>query len=372
MIRDTVRRLAEEKIAPRAAENDAAEEYPDDLVGLLAAADLFKLRVPARYGGVEAHLTACALVIEELAKVDPSSALLVANHQAGVMPFVNSASEEQKERYLSRVCGEDALIGFALTEPEAGSDAAALKLKARRDGDFYVLDGVKCFITNGGLAGTYTTFATVDHSKGKAGITAFIVDADGPGVSIGKKELKMGMRANPTTELIFENARVPAANRLGKEGEGWAIATAGLADTRILIAAMSLGLSEGALCAAARHAAERRQFGKAIGEFQGVSFMIADMRIKIEAGRALTYSLCRRVEAGEEKLFVLASAAKCFCSDAAMEITTDAVQILGGYGYTRDYPVERMMRDAKVLQIFEGTNQIHRLIVSRDTLREYA
>jgi len=284
---------------------------------------------------------------------------------------MDGANEDQSKRYLPRVGGGDFLIGFALTEPNAGSDAFSLKTRAVPDGNDYVIDGSKCFISNSGLTDLYVIFATVDPSLRREGITAFLVEKENSGLIIGKAEDKMGLRASPTRQLIFENMRVSKENILGEKGRGWELVLQSLTETRVLIAAMSLGIAEAAMEAAVSYAKQREQFGKPIADFQGVSFMLADMAILVECARALIYQLAARVDRGEREQHYLASVAKCFSSDTAMKVTTDAVQVMGGYGYTKEYPVEKMMRDAKAMQIVEGTNQIQRIQIARNLMKMY-
>jgi len=368
VLKESVRRLAQEKIAPRAAEMDASQEFPPDIHRLFIEQGLLKLRIPQAYGGVPADSVTCCLVIEEIARVDGSSSLLLVNHLAGLAPLVTGSTEDQKSRLLPGVVAEGHIVGFALTEPEAGSDAASLQTRANREEKGYRLNGTKCFITNGGTAKVFVLFATLDPALKKQGITAFLVEDGAPGVRVGKKEDKMGMRASPTTELILEDALVPEENRIAGEGEGWALLLAGLSETRILIAALSVGLADGATEVAARYARERSQFGQSVSSFQGIQFMLADMLMGIETARSLLYRAACMQDQGHPLIRRYASMAKCYASDMAMRVTTDAVQMMGGYGYMKDYPVERMMRDAKVLQIFEGTNQIQRMIIARDYL----
>jgi alkylation response protein AidB-like acyl-CoA dehydrogenase len=368
VLKESVRRLAQERIAPRAADMDASQEFPDDIHRLFIEQGLLKLKVPQEFGGVPADAVTCCLVTEEIARVDGSSSLMLVNHLAGLAPLVTGSTEDQKSQLLPAIVEEGHIVGFALTEPEAGSDAASLQTRANREGEGYRLNGTKCFITNGGAAKVFVLFATLDPALKKQGITAYLVEDGAPGVRIGKKEDKMGMRASPTTELILEDAFVPEGNRIGGEGEGWALLLKGLSETRILIAALSVGLADGATEAAARYAVERSQFGKTISSFQGIQFMLADMLIGIETARSLVYQAARMQDQGDPLVRRFASMAKCYASDTAMRVTTDAVQMMGGYGYMKDYPVERMMRDAKVLQIFEGTNQIQRMIIARDYL----
>jgi len=365
---ETVRRMAEQEIAPRASELDESQAMPYEIHVLFGKYGLLKLRIPESFGGIPVDMATCCLVVEEIARVDGSSSLMLVNHLAGLGPFLMGSSEDQKARFLPRIVERGDIIGFALTEPGAGSDAASIRTLAVRKGDRYQLNGTKCFITNGGLARMYTLFATVDARRKKQGITAFVVEDTAAGLRVGKKENKMGMRASPTTELILEDAEVAADNLLGAEGQGWPIMLAGLSETRLLVAAISLGLADGATRFAARYATQRSQFGKAVAEFQGVQFMLADMAIGIETARALIYRTASMLDNGETGVRPCASMAKCYASDMAMRVTTDAVQILGGYGYMKEYPVERMMRDAKAIQIFEGTNQIQRMIIAKDLL----
>ncbi len=368
VLKESIRRLAQERIAPRAAEMDASQEFPEDIHRLFVEQGLLKLKIPQAFGGVPADAVTCCLVTEEIARVDGSSSLMLVNHLAGLAPLVAGSTEDQKSRFLPTIVEEGHIVGFALTEPEAGSDAASLQTRASKEGKGYRLTGAKCFITNGGVAKVFILFATLDSALKKQGITAYLVEDENPGVRIGKKEDKMGMRASPTTELILEDAFVPEEARIGGEGEGWGLLIEGLAETRILIAALSLGLADGATEVAARYALERSQFGKAISTFQGIQFMLADMLMGIETARSLVYRAARMQDQGHPSVRRYASMAKCYSSDMAMRVTTDAVQMMGGYGYMKDYPVERMMRDAKVLQIFEGTNQIQRMIIARDYL----
>ncbi len=366
MLRESVRRMARERIAPRAAEMDAAQQFPDDIHRLYVEQGLLRLKVPAEFGGTPADTATCCLVVEEIARVDGASSLMLTNHLAGIGPLLAGTGEEQKARYLPSIMERGEIVGFALTEPGAGSDAAALRTKAVRVEGGYRIDGMKCFITNGGKAAWYVLFATLDPDLGKRGITAFLVDASAPGVRIGKKEDKMGMRASPTTDLILEGVFVPEEARLAGEGEGWPLMLGGLSETRIMIAALAVGLADGALEAAARYARDRVQFGQPVSSFQGIQFMVADMHMGVESARCLAYRAARMHDRGEPGVRRFASMAKCYASDVAMKVTTDAVQLMGGYGYMKDFPVERMMRDAKILQIFEGTNQIQRMIIGRD------
>lgn len=373
MVRQTMRELAEEKVAPRAAEIDRTGEFPWDIVSLFRQQELMGIAVPEEYGGAGDSLLTLCVVIEEIARVCASSALIIADQELGLLPILIGGSEEQKKRYLPGLASGEWLAAFALTEPDAGSDAAATKTRAERIGDKYVLNGTKCFITNGGVADVYSVFATTDPTRGVKGIAAFIVEKDSPGFSIGKKEDKMGIRASQTTELIFDNCEVPAENIIGGEGEGFRIAMLTLDKSRPGVAAQALGIAQGALDEAVKYARERKQFGRPIIELQGIQFMLADMATRVEAARHLLYRAAVVVEEATKggvkrtppEASRLAAMCKLFASDTAMSVTTDAVQVLGGYGYMKDYPVERMMRDAKITQLYEGTNQIQRLVIAR-------
>jgi len=371
MLQQTVRRLAEEKVAPRAAEIDEKDEYPWDLKELFSQQELLGLGVPEEYGGTGFGLPSVCLAVEEVARVSGSAALIIASQELGLMPILVAASEEQKRKYLPRVARGEHLIAFALTESDAGSDAGGMKSTARRDKDKYILNGSKCFITNGGLADVYTVFAKTDPSKGIKGISAFIMEKDTPGFTVGKKEKKMGIRGSQTCELIFENCPIPAENLLGKEGEGFKYAMMTLDQTRPVVGAQALGMAQGALDYAVRYAKERVQFGKPIATFQGLQFMMADMVTRVEAARQLIYKAANLIENAAEnntstnEISLFSSMAKLFASDTAMQVTTDALQILGGYGYMKEYPMERMLRDAKITQIYEGTNQIQRVVIAK-------
>jgi alkylation response protein AidB-like acyl-CoA dehydrogenase len=371
MLRDTMRKLCREKVAARAAEADETAEYPWDLHQLFMDCGLFRIRVPEEYGGSPMDYTSCCIVAEELGRVDGTCANTVVHHQAGLCCFMDGSNAEQKERYLPRIGGGNYLLGFALTEPESGSDAFSMKSRAVQDGSDYVINGSKCFISNSGLTDLYVLFTTVDPRLKRNGITAFLVEKDTPGLIIGKHENKMGWRASPTCQLAFDEMRVPGKNLLGETGKGWEIILQSLTETRILVAAIALGIAQGALEAAVAYSKQRRQFGRFIGEFQGVSFMLADMAIQVESARALIYQIATQVDQKNRNQHYLASVAKCFASDTAMRVTTDAVQVFGGYGYTKEYPVEKMMRDAKATQIVEGTNQIQRIQIVRNLMKMY-
>ncbi|MFC7382453.1 acyl-CoA dehydrogenase family protein [Sphaerisporangium rhizosphaerae] len=374
MLRETVRALADDKIAPHAATVDETGEFPWDAYKALVAADLHAVHIPEQYGGAGADALAAVIVIEEVARACASSSLIPAVNKLGTVPLLLSASEELKQRYLGPVARGEGMFSYALSEPEAGSDAAAMKTRAVRDGDHYMLNGTKMWITNAGVSEFYTVMAVTDPDAGARGISAFVVEKADEGVSFGAKEKKLGIKGSPTRQVIFDNARIPADRMIGEEGTGFKTALATLDHTRVTIAAQALGIAQGALDYAIGYVKERKQFGKPIAEFQGLQFMIADMAMKLEAARQLTYAAAAKSEAamhGEKiaDLTFFSSAAKCAASDAAMDITTDAVQLLGGYGYTRDYPVERMMRDAKITQIYEGTNQIQRMVMARQLLK---
>jgi alkylation response protein AidB-like acyl-CoA dehydrogenase len=371
MIRKMVRELCRDKIAELASEADKTKVYPQALHDIFIDAGLFVIRVPEAYDGGGMDYTSSIIVVEELARVDGTCANTVAHHHAGLCSFMKGASQEQKDRYLPKIGKGDYLVGFALTEPDAGSDAFSLRMSAMPDGKDYLLNGNKCFISNSGLTDVYVVFATVDPKLGRNGITAFLVEKDTPGFTVGKAEKKMGFRASPTCELIFDNARVPKENLLGEEGQGWQLVHQSLTETRVMVAAMGLGMAQGAMEAAVAHAKKREQFGTPIKSFQGVSFMLADMAIQVELARSLVYEIAEKVDRGEKNLHYYASIAKCAASDIAMKVTTDAVQVLGGYGYTEDYPVEKLMRDAKATQIIEGTNQIQRIQIARHLFKIY-
>jgi alkylation response protein AidB-like acyl-CoA dehydrogenase len=369
-IRAAVREVCDARVAPHAAEADETGEFPKASYDALRASDFHAPHIPAEYGGAGADALATAIVIEEVARACASSSLIPAVNKLGTMPLLLSASASLKERYLPKVASGEAMFSYCLSEPEAGSDAAAMTTKAVRDGDFWVLNGVKRWITNAGVSEFYTVFASTDASARSRGISAFVVEKSDEGVSFGAPEKKLGIKGSPTREVYFDNVRIPADRMIGAEGTGFATAMQTLDHTRVTIAAQALGIAQGALDFAKAYVKERKQFGKAVAEFQGVQFMLADMGMKLEAARQLTYVAAGKSERGDADLTYFGAAAKCFASDAAMEITTDAVQLLGGYGYTRDYPVERMMRDAKITQIYEGTNQVQRIVMARQLLKD--
>jgi alkylation response protein AidB-like acyl-CoA dehydrogenase len=374
LLRETVRALADDRIAPRAAEIDETGEFPQDVHAALVEADLHAVHVPEAYGGAGADALATVIVIEEVARACTSSSLIPAVNKLGTVPLLLAGSEELKKRYLGPLAAGEGMFSYALSEPEAGSDAAAMRTRAVRDGDHWVLNGVKRWITGAGVSKYYTVMAVTDPDSGARGISAFVVEKDDPGVSFGAPEKKLGIKGSPTREVYFDDVRLPGDRMVGEEGTGFKTALATLDHTRITIAAQALGVAQGALDYALGYVKERKQFGAAVAEFQGVQFMLADMAMKLEAARQLTYSAAaksQRAMAGERvpELTFASSACKCFASDVAMEVTTDAVQLLGGYGYVKDYPVERMMRDAKITQIYEGTNQIQRIVMARHLLK---
>lgn len=368
LLRESVRALADDRIAPRAAEIDESGEFPWDVHDALVKADFHAIHLPEAYEGVGADALATAIVIEEVARACVTSSLIPAVNKLGTMPLLLAGSEELKLRYLPPVARGTAMFSYALSEPESGSDAAAMRTRAVRDGDWYVLNGTKRWITNAGVSEYYTVMAVTDPGTGAGGISAFVVEKGDPGVSFGAPEKKLGIKGSPTREVYFDNCRIPADRRIGEEGTGFRTALRTLDHTRVTIAAQAVGIAQGALDYARGYVKERQQFGRPIADFQGVQFMLADMAMKLEAARQLTYAAAARSERGDIDLTYFSAAAKCYASDAAMNITTDAVQLLGGYGYVKDYPVERMMRDAKITQIYEGTNQIQRMVLARQLL----
>ncbi|GHA50201.1 acyl-CoA dehydrogenase [Streptomyces anthocyanicus] len=366
MLRDAVRSLAEAKIAPYAAAVDEEARFPQEALDALTANDLHAVHVPEEYGGAGADALATVIVIEEVARACASSSLIPAVNKLGSLPVLLSGSEELKKKYMTPLAKGDGMFSYCLSEPDAGSDAAGMKTRAVRDGDFWVLNGVKRWITNAGVSEYYTVMAVTDPDKRSKGISAFVVEKSDEGVSFGAPEKKLGIKGSPTREVYLDNVRIPADRMIGAEGTGFATAMKTLDHTRITIAAQALGIAQGALDYAKGYVKERKQFGKPIADFQGIQFMLADMAMKIEAARQLTYAAAAKSQRGDSDLTFQGAAAKCFASDVAMEVTTDAVQLLGGYGYTRDYPVERMMRDAKITQIYEGTNQVQRIVMARN------
>jgi alkylation response protein AidB-like acyl-CoA dehydrogenase len=373
-LREAVRALADDKIAPRAADIDRSAAFPWDVYEALVKADFHAVHIPEEYGGAGGDALAAALVIEEVARACATSSLIPAVNKLGTVPLLLGASEDVKREFLPPVARGEAMFSYALSEPEAGSDAAAMRTRAVRKGDSYVLNGVKRWITNAGVSKFYTVMAVTDPAAGATGISAFVLVDGDPGFTFGAPEHKLGIKGSPTRELYFDNCEIPASRLVGDEGQGFKIALRTLDHTRITIAAQALGIAQGALDYALGYVKERRQFGRPVADFQGVQFMLADMAMKVESARQLTYAAAARSEramAGEKvaDLTFFSSACKCLASDAAMSVTTDAVQLLGGYGYVNDYPVERMMRDAKITQIYEGTNQIQRMVMARQLLK---
>ncbi|HUQ39563.1 MAG TPA: acyl-CoA dehydrogenase family protein [Acidimicrobiales bacterium] len=367
--RATLRQFAEREIAPHAADVDRQARYPWESFKACVGMELPALGIPEEHGGAGADHVTQAMMIEELSRVCASTALCILISKLGMIPVINWGSDELKQRYLPRVASGEAQASYCLSEPDAGSDAAAMKTRAVRDGDDYVLTGTKYWITNAGISDTYTVFAKTDPDAGHRGISCFLVEADW-GVKIGKLEDKLGVRGSPTGEVLLDEVRVPAANRIGEEGQGWYIAMQTLDRSRPTIGAQAVGIAQGAIDAAAAYMKERKQFGKPIAEFQGLQFILADMAMKTEAARLLVYRACGLIDEGDprDELSMAGAMAKCFASDTAMAVTTDAVQLLGGYGYTRDFPMERYMRDAKITQIYEGTNQVQRIVMAKRLL----
>jgi alkylation response protein AidB-like acyl-CoA dehydrogenase len=373
-IRDLAREIAEKEIRPVAAEYDRSGEFPWPVVRTLAECDLFRTFVPEEYGGIAngTPITNLVLVTEELSKACGGIALSLAGTALGAMPILLSASPVQKQRFLPDIAAGKRLAAFALTEPEAGSDAGGIRTTAIKDGDHYVLNGTKQWITNGGEAEVYTVIALTNPAKGPRGASALIVEKGTPGFSFGKKEDKMGIRASATRELIFEDCRVPAANLIGREGTGFITAMRTFDASRPGVGAQALGIAQGALDLAVAYACTRRQFGSPVSAFQGLRFSLADMAMRVEAARALIYATARYIDTQPKQRPTMYSAmSKCFAADVAVQVTIDAVQVFGGYGYMRDYPIEKYMRDAKITQIYEGTNQIQREEISKILIGEY-
>jgi alkylation response protein AidB-like acyl-CoA dehydrogenase len=370
LLRDAVRELADERVAPRAAEVDRLAEWPDDMRRLLASHDIFAIPFAERHGGLGADLLTLCLAIEQLSRVCATTGLILAVQSLGAIPIQVAGSEEQQDRWLPGLASGEKLIAFGLTEAEAGSDPSAIRTRAERDGDEYVINGGKRFISHGSVADYVVVFAVTnpDAEKRSRRQSAIVVETDRPGFKVTRLEHKMGIRGSPTAELAFDNVRVPMANRLGDEGRGFAIAMQTFERSRPGIAAQAVGIAQGALDAAARYATERRQFGNPIGDLQMIQAMLADMDASTEAARQLLYTACQEIEAGAPDAARWAAIAKLVAGDTAMRVTTDAVQVFGGYGYVEEYPVERMMRDAKITQLYEGTQQIQRTIVARALL----
>ena len=367
-LRAVLRDLCEKEIAPYAAEVDEHSRFPEEALKALNAAGFSAVHVPEEYSGQGADAVATCIVIEEVARIDASASLIPGVNKLGTMGLILSGSDALKKQVLPTLASGEAMASYALSEREAGSDAASMRTRARHDGDQWILNGSKCWITNGGKSTWYTVMAVTDPDKAANGISAFMVHKDDEGFSVGPKERKLGIKGSPTTELYFENCRIPGDRIIGEPGTGFKTALATLDHTRPTIGAQAVGIAQGALDAALAYTKERKQFGKSISDFQGVQFMLADMAMKIEAARLMVYTAAARAERGEPALGFISSASKCFASDVAMEVTTDVVQLFGGAGYTIDFPVERMMRDAKITQIYEGTNQIQRVVMARALL----
>ena len=366
-----MRTIAREHLAPRAAEIDKSAEFPWDVVELFRENELFGIMYDEEYGGIGASALMTLVTIEELSKVDATSGLIVAVQELGSLGIKLAGNDEQKQQYLPKLASGEWLAAYALTEPGSGSDSAAMRTAARREGDEYVLNGGKRFITNAGVASVYVVFAKTDAEAGHSGISAFVVEAESPGFEVGRIEPKMGIKGSTTGEIFFNDCRVPAANLLGEEGEGFRIAMRILDRSRPGIGAQGLGLAQGATDYAVEYARSRETMGRPIAQHQLIAGMLADMETKCEAARGLLYKVGAMIDADETgpELTKLSAMAKLYCTDVAMDVTTDAVQVLGGYGYIQEYPVERMMRDAKITQIYEGTNQIQRLVIAREMLR---
>jgi alkylation response protein AidB-like acyl-CoA dehydrogenase len=370
MIQELAAKIADEKIAPVAIEYDEQGKFPRDIVKILADSDLCGVYIPEEYGGLGGGIFEMALVVEQLSRACGGIALAFAGTGLGSFPIILFGNEEQKKKYLPDIASGKKLAAFGLTEANAGSDAAGIQTTAAADGDGYILNGTKQWITNGGEADIYTVVACTDKTKGPRGFSAFIVEKGTPGFSFGKKENKMGIRASSTMELVFDDCRIPKENLLSKEGMGFIVAMKTLDRTRPGVASQAVGIAQGAFDAAVKYARKRVQFGQAISSFQAIQHMMADMAIQIEAARALVYQTCRHIDSGAKNISKESAMCKVMASDTAMKVTTDAVQILGGYGYMKEYPVEKMMRDAKITQIYEGTNQIQRNIIALELIKE--
>ncbi|OGX15606.1 MAG: acyl-CoA dehydrogenase [Omnitrophica WOR_2 bacterium RBG_13_41_10] len=370
MIQELARKIAEEKIRPVAAKYDQTEEYPWEIIKQLAAADLFGLFIPEEYGGMCTSVLNLCIATEELSRACGGIAVCYAASALGTFPIVLFGNDEQKRKYLPDLAQGKKIAAFAITEPEAGSDASAIKTTAKKSGDHYILNGLKHFITNGGDADIYTVVVMTDKTKGARGASSFIVEKGTPGFTFGKKEDKLGIRASSTRELVFTDCKIPKENLLSKEGMGFIVTMKTFDISRPGVAAQALGIAQGALDLAVKYAKERQQFGKSISSFQGIQWMLADMASHVEAARALVYATARMVDAGKTNVAKESAMAKLFASDVAMKVTTDALQIFGGYGYMKDYPIEKYMRDAKITQIYEGTNQIQRNIIALQLIKE--
>jgi len=367
MVLDTVRKLVQEKVAPRAAAIDATSEYPQDIADLFAKNDLLGIPFPEEYGGLGSFLT-YVKVVEEVSKACATSALIIAVQELGALPIMIAGNTEQKKKYLPKFATGEWMTSYALTESTSGSDAANMRTTAVREGDQYVINGTKVFITNVAVADICIVFASTDASQGPKGVSAFICHTDDPGFKLGKVEHKMGIRGSPTNEVVLDNCRIPVDRLLGTEGEGFKIAMATLDKSRPGVAAQALGIAQGALDFAVQYLKERVAFGKPLAKQQGLQWMIADMDLETQAARLLLYEAANKCDLGADDVTYWGALCKLKCGDVAMKVTTDAVQLLGGYGYMTEYPVERMMRDAKITQIYEGTQQIQRIVIARKLL----
>jgi len=372
MIQELTRRIAKDKILPVAAKYDQSEEFPWEIMRILAQSDLFAIFVPAEYGGMGAGVLDLCIATEELSRACGGISVCYAASALGTFPIILFGNEEQKKKYLPDLASGKKIAAFGITEPEAGSDASAIKTTAKKEGNHYILNGLKHFITNGGDAETYVVIVMTDKTKGARGASAFIVEKGTPGFTFGKKEEKLGIRASSTRELIFTDCKIPKENLLSKEGMGFIVTMKTFDMSRPGVAAQAVGIAQGALDAAVKYAKGREQFGKPISSFQGIQWMLADMATQVEAARALVYGCAREIDAGTKDVGKDSAMAKMYASDVAMKVTTDAVQILGGYGYMKDYPAEKYMRDAKITQIYEGTNQIQRNIIALQLIKEMA
>ena len=372
MLRDLCAQIAREKILPRREELDETGEFPWDIVKVIASSDIYGVYIPEEYGGFGGGVMEMCIATEEFSRVCGGIALAFSASALGAYPILLFGSDEQKKKHLPPIAAGEKLAAFALTEANAGSDAGAIETRAERDGDEYVLNGTKQWITGGGEAEVYTVFARTKKGAGIRGITGFIVEKDTPGFTFGKKEEKMGIRASTTRELIFQDCRVPKENVLGRQGMGFLVAMRTFDQSRPGVASQAVGIAQGAFDEAAKYARHREQFGQPVASFQGIQFMLADMATQIEAARCLVYQAARTIDAGEKDVGKISAMAKLFASDVAMKVATDAVQILGGYGYMKEYPVEKMMRDAKITQIYEGTNQIQRVVIGSQVIKESA
>jgi butyryl-CoA dehydrogenase len=372
MIRETARQIAEEKIVPVRAELDEKEEFPWEIMKVMSQSDMFGIFIPEEYGGLGMGGFELCMAVEELSRACLGVSTSYAANALGTYPILLFGSDEQKKRFLPDIASGKRLVAFGLTEANAGSDAAGVQTTAKLEGDEYVLNGTKQWITNGGEAEIYTIIAITDKSRGPRGASTFVVEKDTPGFSFGKKEKKMGIRCSTTNELIFENCRIPKDNLIGREGMGFIVAMKTLDSSRTGVGAQGVGVAQGALEEAIKFARQRVQFGQPVISFQAVQHMLADMATQTEAARAIVYSVARYIDSGAKDVSKVSAMAKLFATDVSMKVTTDAVQVMGGAGYMREYPVEKMMRDAKILQIYEGTNQIQRNVIGQSLIKEAA